>query len=113
MLNVTAVCSEQRFANGNIRLVEKLTITLSSGKEPRATQRLQKQIEERITTPENYDIPIHYTEEILTGPRRIDIIREAEIKPQEGLSEFLTSAQSQVFEFGELRRYSIFVRPSE
>ncbi|VBB25719.1 unnamed protein product [Acanthocheilonema viteae] len=109
MLNITSVYGEQRSINGNIRLIEKLIITLSSGKEPHATQRLQKQIEERIIEPENYDIPIRYVEEVLIGPRRIDISREAEINPREGLSEFMTAREPHLFEFGEVRRYSNFV----
>lgn len=108
MLNVTSICSERRSINGNIRLIEKLIITLSSGNEPKATQRLQNRVEEQIIKPNNYDIPIQYTEEILIGPRRIDITREAEIKPPEGLSKFMTTGEPQMFEFGEIRRYDTF-----
>lgn len=113
VLNVSSTYSSQRSSNGDIRLIEKLIITLSSGKEPQATQRLQQQIEERIIEPENYDIPIQCTEEVLIGPRRIDVARETEIKPQEGLSEFMTSGKPQLFEFGEIRRYRNFVSASE
>ncbi|CAG9535347.1 unnamed protein product [Cercopithifilaria johnstoni] len=109
MLNVTSMYDEQRSVNGNIRLIEKLIITLSSSEEPQATQRLQKQIEQRIIEPENYDIPIQYTEDVLTGPRRIDITREAEINPREGLSDFMTTGEPRVIEFGEIRRYGNLV----
>uniref|UniRef100_A0A1I7VL71 Uncharacterized protein n=1 Tax=Loa loa TaxID=7209 RepID=A0A1I7VL71_LOALO len=109
MLNVTSILGEQRSINGNIRLIEKLIITLSSGKEPLAIHRLQNQVEERIIKPENCDIPMQYVEDILIGQRRIDITREADIKPPKGLSEFMTAGQPQVFEFGERRRYGNFV----
>ncbi|VDK72477.1 unnamed protein product [Litomosoides sigmodontis] len=112
VLNVVSTYSSQRSGNGDVRLIEKLIITLSSGKEPQATQRLQKQVEERIIEPEDYDIPVQYTEEVLIGPRRIDITRETEIKPQEGLNEFMTVAKPQLFEFGEVRRYRNFVLPT-
>lgn len=113
MLNITSVYGEQRSINGNIRLIEKLIITLSSGKEPQATLRLQKQIEKRIIEPKNYNLPIQYTEAVLVGQRRIDITREVEIKPREGLSQFMTAGEPEVFEFGEVRRYANFILSSE
>uniref|UniRef100_A0AAF5Q3C3 Uncharacterized protein n=1 Tax=Wuchereria bancrofti TaxID=6293 RepID=A0AAF5Q3C3_WUCBA len=112
MLNIILICGERRSINGNIRLIEKLIITLSSSKEPEATHRLQSQIEERVIKPENYDLPIQYTEEVLIGQRRIDITREAEINPPKGLSEFLTAGEPQIFEFGEVRKYGNFAESS-
>ncbi|VIO93777.1 Uncharacterized protein BM_BM10401 [Brugia malayi] len=112
MLNITLICGERRSINGNIRLIEKLIITLSSSKEPEASHRLQRQIEERVIKPENYHLPIQYTEEVLIGQRRIDITREAEINPPKGLSEFLTAGEPQIFEFGEIRKYGDFAESS-
>ncbi|VDM94657.1 unnamed protein product, partial [Onchocerca ochengi] len=105
MLSVTTICGKQQYMSGNIRLIEKLLITLSSGRESEASQRLQRQIERQIIKPENCDIPVQYMEDVMIGPRRIDIFRKAEIKPSEGLSEFMTAKKPRIFEFTEIRRY--------
>ncbi|VDO41461.1 unnamed protein product [Onchocerca flexuosa] len=102
-LSVTTICGKQQYISGNIRLIEKLLITLSNGRESEGSQRLQRRIERQIMKPD--DIPVQYFEDVLIGPRRIDIFRKAEIKPSEGLSEFITAKKRRIIEFTEIRRY--------
>uniref|UniRef100_A0A915PYP9 Uncharacterized protein n=1 Tax=Setaria digitata TaxID=48799 RepID=A0A915PYP9_9BILA len=104
-LNLISAYDGRRCLNGNIRLVENLTIILSSGKEPQPTRNLQHNVEERIVKPKNYKLPVRYAEKVLLGPYRIDISRDAEIGPSEGLSKFMAVGGQQIFEFAEIRRY--------
>lgn len=112
-LNITSIRGEHRLINGNIRLTEKLIITLSNGKEPKAIQQLKGQIEEQLIEPRNYDIPVEYEEEIRIGQRRIDVEHAVEIKPAEGLSEFMTFGKPEFIELVEIRRYDGLLLPGK
>lgn len=85
---------------------------MSDGEVPTATEHLELRFDEVRRIPEDFDQPVDYSEDVLAGPRSIEIRREASISPEEGLNALMLAARPETFQYTEIRIYGPFRAPS-